>query len=151
MATAMAPQILDLDRARSIDLITWAPTTSERVRERGFDHGELLAREVGRLLGRPVVSTLMRASNAVSLGSADERARVAFSARTPRRGPSLRGSRVLVVDDVRTTGATLSAAARALRLAGVAHVDAATFAATSIADRAPLTTADRRRQRARID
>ena len=109
-----------------IDVVTWPPTTTARRRQRGFDHAEHLARAVGQGLGVPVRPCLTRRAGPSQTGrSAEER----------RRGPAFRpaavtGLRVLVVDDVATTGATLTAAARALRSAGVGWVGAATVART---------------------
>jgi len=107
-------------------VVTWAPTTSERRRERGFDHAELLARRVARRLHRPTVRALARADGTPQTGRpASER----------RRGPrfTARGrqpSTVLLVDDVATTGATLAAAAEALRGAGAERIVALTAART---------------------
>jgi ComF family protein len=125
-----------------VDVVTWPPTTAARRRERGFDQAEHLARAVGRGLGVPVRPCLARRAGPSQTGrSAEER----------RHGPGFQpgpvtGLRVLVVDDVATTGATLAAAARALRSAGARWVGAATVArtprrigppATSGADRSP--------------
>jgi ComF family protein len=110
-----------------LDVVTWAPTSEARRRARGFDQGELVARHVARQLGVPCRRLLARSgSSATQTG----RSRVErlhgpeFVAR-----PGLDGRRVIVVDDVVTTGATLRAAAAALRHAGA--VDARLYAVAS--------------------
>jgi predicted amidophosphoribosyltransferase len=115
------------------DAITWAPTTSARRRARGFDHAAALARRVARELDVPCRSLLVRI---------DADAQTGRPARERRSGPrfalargapaSLRAqapARVLVVDDVTTTGATLRAAAVVLGAPG-RTVDALTVART---------------------
>lgn len=110
---------------RPSDLVTWAPTSAERRRRRGFDQAELLARGVARHLGLPCRALLTRRTVGAQTGRgrADRLAGAAFE---PIRGAST--ARVLVVDDVRTTGATLCAAADALVQRGHGHVLGLTLA-----------------------
>jgi len=107
-------------------VLTWAPTTPERVRHRGFDQAEVIAREVGRYAGRPVRQLLDRQPGLQQTGrSRIERSQgIIFRPRTEVRGA------VIVFDDVITTGATLSAAGRALHDAGASAVVGVALAAT---------------------
>ena len=107
-----------------IDVVTWPPTSPARRRQRGFDHAELLARHTSRSLGAPAQPTLRRTTVDAQHGrSADERrGGVHFAVRRSATTASLPGTKVLIVDDVCTTGATLTAAAEALRSAGAASV-----------------------------
>jgi len=107
-------------------VVTWAPTTPARRRARGFDHAELLARAVSRRLRRPCRSLLRRAPGPAQTGL-DAAARRAGPVFTARRAMA---ASVLLVDDVTTTGATLSAAARSLRARGAPAVVALTAART---------------------
>jgi len=99
-------------------VVTWAPTGARRRRHRGFDQAELLARAVGRRRGLPVRGLLRRLPGAAQAGrtASERRAGPVFVARGACRAP------VLLIDDVATTGATLSAAATALRAAGAPAV-----------------------------
>lgn len=110
------------------DAVVPLPLSRRRRRERGFNQAELVARAVARALGLPLrPSWLARLRDAPPQSLAPtrvaRRANVAgvFLARVPLR-PGRRAPRVLLVDDVMTTGATVEAASRALRAAGCAEV-----------------------------
>ena len=102
--------------------LTWVPARAADVRRRGFDHAAVLAEGLADLLGLPTVPMLQRAGPApdqVGLSAQDRRRNLerAFIAR-PTAG------HVILVDDVITTGATLSACSKALIAAGAARVEA---------------------------
>lgn len=101
--------------------ITWVPGRRAGIRERGFDHAEVLARGIGVRLGLPVIPTLESAFDRLDQTelSAAERRRNLAGAFTAR---ACTGS-VVVVDDLITTGATAAAAAAAVLGAGASRVE----------------------------
>jgi predicted amidophosphoribosyltransferase len=107
--------------ASGMDLVTWAPTTDARRRQRGFDQAEMLARAVATTGRLPVRSLLRRAGTGHQTGRSRAQ-RIDAPAFVPRPTAATDARRVLVVDDVVTTGATLTAAAAALRGAGAVAV-----------------------------
>jgi len=114
----------------NFDVIVPVPLHPARRRERGFNQAELLARSLARRTGLPVVLVLDRVRYTTTQTAFDraermENLRDAFRLRPAR---NVRGSRVLLVDDVLTTGSTLSECARVLQDSGASFVYAATAA-----------------------
>jgi competence protein ComFC len=130
LARELARRLAETVRADTtdpVDVVTWAPTSSGRRRRRGFDQAQLIARCVARELGVPCRRLLVRESRQAQTGRS-RRARLVgprFRARVTRRP-----LRVLVVDDVVTTGSTLRAAAHALTASGWGDVTLAAVAST---------------------
>lgn len=114
------------------DVLTWIPVSPLRKLRRGYDQVELIARAVGRELDMTPVSTLKKIRhNRPQSGIAEaekRRANVlgAYRATCPEQ---LAGKRVLLLDDILTTGATMSEAARVLKTAGAKEVHGAAVAA----------------------
>ena len=113
------------------DFITWVPVSAKRKRKRGYDQAEIVAQSVGRELGIKPTRLLkkLRDNPAQSgLQSEQRRANVlgvyAFTGET-----DLRGKRILLIDDVFTTGSTAEECARVLKSADASEVHCATVAA----------------------
>ena len=117
-------------RHERIDMVVPMPLHWRRYWERGFNQSALLADEIGRRMGipvRPAVRRVRATAPQAGLTNARRRANVA-RAFLPSRRCAVRGLRVLLVDDVLTTGATAAACCRALRSAGAEHVALLTLA-----------------------
>jgi ComF family protein len=126
------------------DVVVPVPAHSARLRERGYNHAELIARPLARRLGIPFRSYLLVRTqprpDKLRL-TVRERWRTVRSAYATRAGTRVDKLRVLLVDDVFTTGATLDACSRALRGAGASEVVALTVARA--VPRGEVASADR--------
>ncbi len=125
---------LEREAFLDFDVLTWVPIGPLRRFRRGYDQDELLAKALGAELGRPAVQTLRKIRNTPPQsglkGVSRRRANVlgAYRALDPE---AVRGKRVLLVDDIITTGATVSECARVLLTAGAKEVICAAMAAAS--------------------
>jgi ComF family protein len=121
-----------LPKDREFDAIVPMPLHWWRRARRGFNQSDALAREIGRVTGLPVLRTVRRVkATTPQAGLTNARRRQnmsgAFRVKRRRRGEIAR-LRLLLVDDVLTTGATAAACARVLKRAGAAHVTVAVVA-----------------------
>ena len=125
-----APLMLGvIDATARFDAVVPVPLHRSRLRRRGFNQAELLAHAVAEKINAPVSGTLQvvrRTRDQVELSAAGRRANVAgaFRARDGVRG------RVLLIDDVFTTGATMSASAETLLGTGAREVHALSLCRT---------------------
>ena len=119
---------LPLARAMSMlpageeDVIVPVPTTRRRLRMRGFNQSALLAEHIGRTLGMRVEKALVRVESRRPQTGLSAAARRENLAGCMAAGEAVSGKRILLVDDVVTTGATIREAARALRHAGAESI-----------------------------
>jgi adenine/guanine phosphoribosyltransferase-like PRPP-binding protein len=114
----------------NFDGIVPAPLHWRRYWQRGFNQSYLLARRLSRRIGIPVVRALRRVRATTSQAGLSDSARrrnVAQAFRVRRRA-RIEGKRILLIDDVMTTGSTASACARALKRGGAARVSLLTVA-----------------------
>lgn len=110
-------------------IICHVPTASARVRQRGYDQSELIARHLARKRKLPQKVLLRRFGKSRQVGSGRrERFEHLKKALKVRPRTITGGEHVLLIDDITTTGATLEAAANVIRKAGAKTVDAIVFA-----------------------
>jgi len=126
----MVEKFGELNRDKVSDyLVLPVPTASRRVRERGFGHAELLAKKIAIKLGAEYANGLRRLGQSRQLGSTREarlkQLSTSFAAKNPK---NIAGRKILLIDDVVTTGGTIIAAAQALRAAGAGQINALLFA-----------------------
>jgi ComF family protein len=129
MAAALARAAAEA--AVQADAVTPVPLHPKRLRSRGYNQAVLLARPLASALGVPVLEALARTGATgpqVEAGSRRARRANVAGAFAVRPGVDVAGLHVGLVDDVLTTGATLDAAATALKAAGAARVTALAFA-----------------------
>ena len=114
------------------DLITWVPISARRKLTRGYDQVELLAKAVGAELGTEPVRLLKKIHHnrpqAGITGQAQRKANVLGVYRMAE-GVNVEGKRILLLDDVITTGATAGECARVLLTAGAKEVHCGCIAA----------------------
>ena len=125
LADLLARQAAPALSAESWDCLVPVPLHPAKMREREFNQAARLARPLARATGIPIAPSLLRrvkATNTQTRLSRPQRAANVAGAFAVPAGENLRGRRIVLLDDVLTTGATTNACARALRQAGAATV-----------------------------
>ena len=115
------------------DIITWVPLSRKRKRSRGYDQAKLIADAFARRTGIPCRGLLKKIKNTAPQSGTDSREARRTNiadAYMPLCPEEISGSRILLMDDIVTTGATLSECAKVLTWAGAKDVRALTLART---------------------
>ncbi len=124
----LASEQFDLNK---IDLIIPTPTAPRHIRQRGYDHTKLIAEQCAQQLHLPLILALKRITNTRQVGqSKTVRQHQMISAMQLKNQINLHNSRILLIDDIITTGATLTAATKLLKQAGAKRIDVLVFASS---------------------
>ena len=131
LASPLAVSIEDIVPPITYDLLIWVPSSPARVRRRGFDHTKKIGKRLGKSLQIKTIQPISRIGHGRQVGSNRatrfEQVQTQYSIK-PHVVPKLKNKHILLVDDVATTGATITYCARLLRNAGAKRVDAVVFA-----------------------
>ncbi len=133
LAEPFAAAVAEAVRARAApmpDQLVAMPLSSRRQRERGFNHAHEIARRLSPCVDVPLAGGLTRTRDAPPQAGLTLRERVRNVRDAFAASDAVAGCSVAIVDDVMTTGATIGAAARALRKAGAIRIDAWVVART---------------------
>ena len=130
-AAKIIAQLLDevvLDMPKDT-LVTYVPTATSRVRFRGYDQSKLIAKYFAKSHGLKCTTLLVRHGQARQVGS-DRKHRImqAEANYTVAKAALVKNHRILIIDDIVTTGATLESISRLLKKAGAKSVSGAVFA-----------------------
>jgi len=127
----LAVSLLHDSRTNDVDLVVPVPLHKSRLRERGYNQSYFLAQPIGKDLSKPVRDDLLvrvkRTRSQTDL-SPTERVKNVSEAFKVKRPDEVRGRKVMLVDDVITTGATVEACSRALLEGGAIDVVVAAVA-----------------------
>ncbi|MBO6229535.1 MAG: ComF family protein [Ruminiclostridium sp.] len=132
-ACGIAEAVRKSSFAGDIDMIVPIPASKKNMKERGYNQSELIAQELRFLLGVPYGNVLVKAKETKvqkRLGMNERAENVIGAFAVNEKNCDIAGKRLLVIDDVCTTGSTLAEAAKVLKENGAAKVYAAAFAKT---------------------
>ncbi len=107
------------------DMIVAVPLSDKSFRKRGYNQSYLLAKEISRQSGIPAEKVLHKVMETPAQSSLNRKERLSnVEGAYEADGKHVKGKRILLIDDVYTTGSTLNECAKALRLAGATMCDA---------------------------
>lgn len=126
----------DLSIFKNIDIITFVPISKNRERVRGFNQAEELAKEISLIVGISVKNLLLKTFDNKHQAGLNQKDRLENLKGTFKLNDlmsnEIKGKNILIIDDVFTTGATLSECASIIKMSGCKKVCALTFAKTKL-------------------
>ncbi|WP_051533969.1 ComF family protein [Desulfitibacter alkalitolerans] len=128
MGRLMALEALKYKEFMQCSLITFVPLSTERLRERGYNQSQLLAHELSRYIRLPVGDLLKKTIDTEPMAKLTKEERLKNLAHVFRAKKQVNLQRVILVDDVYTTGSTVSLCCRELLKGGIKEVYVLTFA-----------------------
>lgn len=124
-----ARSMAELVDAEDYDAVVAVTTTAARRRQRGYDQSELLARWIAKHLNIAYIPALIRIKNVHQIGAGrEQRLEQSEGLYAAVKAHQIRGKRILLIDDITTTGATLASATKTLLEAGAQSVEGLAFA-----------------------
>lgn len=121
-AELFAPSMASLLEGSRFDMLSFVPSDGRSQRRRGYNQSLLLAKQVGRNTSVPVTKTMIRVAHTGQIGLGRQARLQSVRGNFMVITPQVAGARVVIVDDVVTTGATLNECARVLKQAGAKSV-----------------------------
>lgn len=119
------------ENVNNCDIMTWVPLSRHRLRQRGYDQARLLCEETAAILGMECIALLRKVRDVPAqsgTGSKEKRIANISGAYEVIDGDKVRDRNILLIDDIVTTGSTMSECARMLMMAGAKHVYSAAVA-----------------------
>lgn len=130
----MLAMVIAREQSPLPELVTWVPVSRKRRRKRGYDQAQLLAQTVAGELGLPLISALSKLRDnppqSAQPDAAHRRGNV-IGVFACADAQAVRGRRILLIDDIITTGATLSECSRVLLSAGAEEIICGALAAAN--------------------
>lgn len=103
-------------------VITWIPVSLQRKKQRGYDQSELLARRMGKVWKRPALPLLLKKKDNKTQHELSKKERLLNVKGVYEAQGEITGKRILLIDDILTTGSTMQEAASVLSKSGADHV-----------------------------
>jgi len=107
------------------DIVSWVPLSKERLKKRGYDQSFLIAKHIAESLNKPCIKVVKKIKDTKAQsqsGNAENRRLNIYGAYSVESDELFRGKKILLIDDIVTTGSTFSECAKVLMQAGAARV-----------------------------